>query len=82
MTANRIGVSDTSHPGPLVTADQGPLAQVPDPVQTELLYQLAGEPKRLRWTEGLHIEPDRSEIIKELLAIADEEMAFLNGMAP
>ena len=50
--------------------------------QTELLYQLAGEPKRLRWTEGLHIEPDRSEIIEELLAIADEEMAFLNGMAP
>ena len=54
--------------------------------QTELLYQLAGEPKRLRWTEGLHIEPDRSEIIEELLKIADSEMGFLaapaNGSQP
>ena len=49
--------------------------------QTELLYELAGEPKRLRWTEGLHIEPDRSEIIAELLSIADSEMDFLTGFA-
>lgn len=45
--------------------------------QAERLYELAGEPRRLRFTEGAHIEPDRSEIIAELLAIADEEMAFL-----
>jgi dienelactone hydrolase len=47
--------------------------------QTELLYELAGEPKRLRFTEGAHIEPDRSEIIEALLKIANEEMAFLVG---
>jgi hypothetical protein len=47
--------------------------------QIELLYELAGEPKRLRWTEGNHIEPDRVEIIAELLRIADAEMAFLAG---
>jgi dienelactone hydrolase len=45
--------------------------------QTELLYELAGEPKRLRWTEGSHIEPDRTGIIEALLRIADEEMVFL-----
>ena len=49
--------------------------------QTELLYELAGEPKRLRFTEGAHIEPDRSEIIEALLRIADEEMEFL-GASP
>jgi dienelactone hydrolase len=45
--------------------------------QTEMLFALAGEPKRLRWTEGNHIEPDRTEIIEALLRIADEEMPFL-----
>ena len=47
--------------------------------QTELLFQLAGEPKRLRFTDGAHVEPDRNEIIEALLGIADEEMAFLVG---
>jgi dienelactone hydrolase len=47
--------------------------------QTERLYELAGEPKRLRWTKGKHIEPDRAGIIAELLEIADEELAFLTG---
>lgn len=47
--------------------------------QAELLYELAGEPKRLRYTEGAHIEPDRSDIIAALLSIADEEMAFLGA---
>ena len=51
--------------------------------QAERLYELAGEPKRLRFTDGAHIEPDRVEIIAELLAMADEEMAFLtNAQAP
>ena len=49
------------------------------PSQTELLYELAGEPKRLRFTDGAHIEPDRSEIIEALLHIASEEMTFLVG---
>ncbi len=47
--------------------------------QSERLYEMAGEPKRLRWTEGGHIEPDRPDIIIALLRIADEEMAFLTG---
>jgi dienelactone hydrolase len=50
--------------------------------QTELLYELAGEPKRMRFTDGAHIEPDRTEIIAELLRIADEEMGFLTGEGP
>ncbi len=47
--------------------------------QTETLFALAGEPKRLRWTDGAHIEPDRPAIIAELLQIAEQEMAFLGG---
>lgn len=47
--------------------------------QAELLFDVAGEPKRLRFTDGLHIEPDRTEIVDALLRIADEEMAFLSG---
>jgi fermentation-respiration switch protein FrsA (DUF1100 family) len=51
--------------------------------QAERLYELAGEPKRLRFTAGAHVEPGRVEIIAELLAIADEEIAFLtNEQAP
>lgn len=45
--------------------------------QAELLFDSAGEPKRLRFTEGQHIQPNRREIIEELLLIADEEMPFL-----
>jgi len=33
-------------------------------------------PTWLGWTEGGHIEPDRSEIVAELLRIADEELPF------
>jgi dienelactone hydrolase len=47
--------------------------------QAELLFQLAGEPKRLRFTDSAHIEPDRREIIEALLEIANEEMTFLVG---
>ncbi|MDH3620439.1 MAG: prolyl oligopeptidase family serine peptidase [Gammaproteobacteria bacterium] len=49
--------------------------------QTELLFDAAGEPRRLRYTDGQHIEPDREEIIFELLRIADEEMPFLSSPA-
>lgn len=45
--------------------------------QTDLLYAAAIGPKRMRITEGQHIEPDRKDIITELLRIADEEMPFL-----
>lgn len=45
--------------------------------QAELLYEAAGEPKRLRYTEGLHIQPGRADIVAELLDIAHEELSFL-----
>jgi dienelactone hydrolase len=45
--------------------------------ETEVLFANAREPKRLRFTEGRHIQPNRTEIIGELLKIADEELAFL-----
>ncbi len=44
--------------------------------QIEALFAAAREPKSLRWTEGRHIEPGRSEIIADLLRIADEELPF------
>jgi len=37
--------------------------------QTETLFALAGEPKELLWTDGAHIEPDRSEIVNRLLRL-------------
>lgn len=50
--------------------------------QTELLFDAAREPKRLRYTEGQHIQPNRKEIIAELLRIADEELIFLSDPVP
>jgi dienelactone hydrolase len=47
------------------------------PGQAELLFNSAGDPKRLRYTEGLHIQPNRADIVAELLQVADEELAFL-----
>ena len=44
--------------------------------QTEALFAAAREPKSLRWSEGRHIEPGRSEIVADLLRIADEELPF------
>ncbi len=45
--------------------------------QTKLLFDSAGEPKRLRYTEGLHIQSNRPDIVADLLHIADEELVFL-----
>ncbi len=45
--------------------------------QTESLFNAAHNPKRLRWTEGQHIRPDRNEVIEELLRIAAEALPFL-----
>lgn len=50
--------------------------------QAELLFELAGEPKKLRFTDGGHVQPSRTEIIKALLRIAYEEMPFLTGRPP
>lgn len=47
------------------------------PGQAKLLFDSAGEPKRLRYTEGMHIQPNRPDIVADLLHIADEELAFL-----
>lgn len=41
---------------------------------TEALYEAAGEPKRLRWTEGAHVQPSRPEIIGDLMRIAEQEL--------
>jgi dienelactone hydrolase len=46
--------------------------------QTEVLFKAAREPKLLRWTEGLHVHPGRTDIIDELLRIADEELPFFD----
>jgi len=51
------------------------------PGQAALLFRLAGEPKRLRYTEGRHIQPGRKEIVGDLLAIANEEFDFLTNAA-
>lgn len=45
--------------------------------ESEALFAAAGDPRVLRWTDGLHIEPDRTDIIEALLAIADEELSLL-----
>lgn len=45
--------------------------------QAELLLEAAREPKRLVYTEGRHIQPNRKEIVAELWRIADEQLEFL-----
>jgi fermentation-respiration switch protein FrsA (DUF1100 family) len=45
--------------------------------QAELLFDAAREPKRLRFTDGQHIQSNRKEIVAELRRIADEELIFL-----
>jgi dienelactone hydrolase len=45
--------------------------------QTEALFAAAGEPKRLRWTDGRHVEPDRTDVIDQMMAIASQELEFL-----
>lgn len=44
--------------------------------QTELLFDAAGDPKWLRWTDGAHIQPGRTSIVEDLLQIADEMLPF------
>jgi dienelactone hydrolase len=45
--------------------------------QAQMLFDAASEPKRLRFSEGQHIQPNRTEIIAELLQIIEDEMDFL-----
>lgn len=47
--------------------------------QTEQLYAAAREPKWLRWTEGAHVQPGRSQIVADLLMIADEMLPLLHS---
>jgi len=46
--------------------------------QTEILFDAARDPKRLRRTDGQHIQSNRTEIFAELRRIADEELEFLS----
>ncbi|MFK7888974.1 MAG: alpha/beta hydrolase family protein [Gammaproteobacteria bacterium] len=43
------------------------------------LYAATQTPKRLRWTDGLHVEPDRTDVVDQMMQIAAEEMTFLLG---
>ena len=45
--------------------------------QTEALFLAADEPKAMRWTTGRHIQPNRVEIVRELLGLLDELLPFL-----
>lgn len=45
--------------------------------QTNALYAAAREPKMLVWTQGSHVDPDRRDVISDLLTIADDVMPFL-----
>lgn len=47
------------------------------PAQTEALYAAARQPKLMRWTEGGHVQPRRTEIVAELLRIADDVLPFV-----
>lgn len=44
------------------------------------LHAASGVPKRLRWTDGLHVEPGRTDVVDQMMQIAGEELPFLlNG---
>jgi dienelactone hydrolase len=65
-------------PRPLVVIGAREDERTP-PGQVERLFALAGEPKRLRYTQGMHVEPDRPDIVAELLQIAEDELHFLTS---
>ena len=45
--------------------------------QAELLFDAAREPKRLRYSDGQHIQSNRNDVVAELRRIVDEEIEFL-----
>ena len=45
------------------------------------LFEAAQEPRRLRYTNGQHVEPDREDILLELWNILQEEQPFLTQAA-
>ncbi len=47
--------------------------------QTQALYAAARAPKTLRWTDGLHVQTGRRDVVDELMAIADEELDAMLG---
>lgn len=49
------------------------------PAQTQALYTAAREPKLMRWTTGRHVQPDRAEIVADLLRVADEVLPFVTA---
>lgn len=52
------------------------------PHKVRNLYQAAGEPKELLWTEGGHIDPARPDLVRTLLAIVRERMDDDGGASP
>ena len=77
--------------GPILDSSESVAAVSPRPVliigarddertpvsQVELLFESALAPKRLRWTDGQHVQTGRKKIVATLLSIADEELPFL-----
>lgn len=49
------------------------------PGQTESLFASAGEPRKLLWTEGRHVQPGRREIIEGLMTILRKELPGLHN---
>jgi len=45
--------------------------------QTQALFEAAAAPKLMRWTSGRHIQPNRPDIVQELLTILDEVLPLL-----
>jgi len=60
-------------PRPLIVIGAQDDERLPRPM-VERLYAAAGEPKELLWTEGGHINPDRPEIVRQLLKIVRSRM--------
>lgn len=60
-------------PRPLIVIGAQDDERLPRPM-VERLYAAAGEPKELLWTEGEHINPDRPEIVRQLLKIVRSRM--------
>lgn len=45
--------------------------------EVQALFDAAQDPKQLRWTDGLHVEPGRTDVIDQMMQIAAEELSFL-----
>jgi dienelactone hydrolase len=60
-------------PRPVVIIGAASDEQLPREL-VEQLFAAAGQPKELLWTQGTHVNPDRPEVIQQLLGMARERM--------